>query len=90
MVRRDRSGVPDGGTEMTVLPGRLGRLLRPNGSATALSVPGDLPDAAAVLGSDEFQSTTAQLAAQLGRDVTDVQVEAAATCARWRHPMSLP
>ncbi|GFG82880.1 putative acyltransferase plsB1 (plasmid) [Mycobacterium paragordonae] len=62
---------------MTVLPGRLGRLLRPNGSATALSVPGDLPDAAAVLGSDEFQSTTAQLAAQLGRDVTDVQVEAA-------------
>ncbi|GAB4927828.1 putative acyltransferase plsB1 [Mycobacterium kiyosense] len=62
---------------MTVLPGRLKRLLRPNGSAAALSVPGDLPDAAAVLESDEFQSTTAQLAAQLGRNVTDVQVEAA-------------
>ncbi|WP_084042517.1 MULTISPECIES: 1-acyl-sn-glycerol-3-phosphate acyltransferase [Mycobacterium] len=77
MVRRDRSGVSDGGAEMTVLPGRLKRLLRPNGSAAALSVPGDLPDAAAVLESDEFQSTTAQLAAQLGRNVTDVQVEAA-------------
>ncbi|WP_084269180.1 1-acyl-sn-glycerol-3-phosphate acyltransferase [Mycobacterium avium] len=77
MVRRDRSGVSDGGAEMTVLPGRLKRLLRPNGSAAALSVPGDLSDAAAVLESDEFQSTTAQLAAQLGRNVTDVQVEAA-------------
>jgi glycerol-3-phosphate O-acyltransferase len=62
---------------MTVLPDRLARLLRPNGSAASLSRPGDRPDIAALLGSDEFRSATAQLASQLGRDVADVQAEAA-------------
>jgi len=62
---------------MTVLPGRLARLLRLNGSAATLSVPGDLPETAALLDSDRFRSATAQLASQLGRDVADVQAEAA-------------
>jgi glycerol-3-phosphate O-acyltransferase len=62
---------------MTVLPGRLARLLRLTGSAATLSVPGDLPETAALLDSDRFRSATAQLASQLGRDVADVQAEAA-------------
>lgn len=62
---------------MTVLPGRLGRLLRLNGSADRLSAPGDVPEIAALLDSDKFHSATVQLAAQLGRDVADVQAEAA-------------
>ena len=63
---------------MTVLGDRLARLLRPNGSAATLARPGDLPDIADLLESHEFLSTTAQLASQLGRDVDDVQAEAAA------------
>jgi glycerol-3-phosphate O-acyltransferase len=39
--------------------------------------PGDLPDVAALLDSDEFHTTTARLAAQLGRDGADVRAEAA-------------
>ena len=63
---------------MTVLGDRLARLLRPNRPAATLPRPGDHPDIAALLDSHEFLSTTAQLASQLGRDVDDVQAEAAA------------
>ena len=73
-----------GGAEMTVLADRLARLLRPNGSAATLLRPADRPEVAALLDSEEFLSATAQLASQLGRDVADVQAEAAGTCARWR------
>jgi glycerol-3-phosphate O-acyltransferase len=45
---------------------------------TALLRPGDPPEIATLLSSTEFASTTAQLASKLGRDVTDVRVEAAA------------
>jgi glycerol-3-phosphate O-acyltransferase len=62
---------------MTVLPDRLARLLRPNGSAATLSRPGDRSETAALLDSDEFVSATAELASQLGRDVADVRAEAA-------------
>jgi glycerol-3-phosphate O-acyltransferase len=62
---------------MTVLTDRLARLLRPNGSAAKLSRPGDLPDTAALLDSDGFLSSTAQLASQLGRGVDEVRAEAA-------------
>jgi glycerol-3-phosphate O-acyltransferase len=37
----------------------------------------DVPETAALLESDEFCSATAELASQLGRDVADVQAEAA-------------
>jgi glycerol-3-phosphate O-acyltransferase len=77
VVRGNRGGGSGGGAEMTVLPGRLGRLLRLNGSADRLSAPGDVPEIAALLDSDKFHSATAQLAAQLGRDVAEVQAEAA-------------
>jgi glycerol-3-phosphate O-acyltransferase len=76
VVRGDRRGI--GGADMTVLPDRLARLLRPNASAAARSGPGDLPETAALLDSDEFCSATAQLALQLSRDVADVRAEAAA------------
>ena len=56
-----------GGAEMTVLADRLARLLRLT----------DGPEVAALLDSEEFLSATAQLASQLGRDVADVQAEAA-------------
>jgi glycerol-3-phosphate O-acyltransferase len=62
---------------MTVLTDRLARLLRPNGSAAKLSRPGDLPDTAALLDSDGFLGSTAQLASQLGRGVDEVRAEAA-------------
>jgi glycerol-3-phosphate O-acyltransferase len=42
-----------------------------------LSRTADRPEIAALLESDEFRSATAQLASQLGRDVDDVQAEAA-------------
>jgi glycerol-3-phosphate O-acyltransferase len=42
-----------------------------------LSRAGERPEIAALLDSDEFRSATAQLASQLGRDVADVQAEAA-------------
>jgi glycerol-3-phosphate O-acyltransferase len=45
--------------------------------AALLSRRGDRPEIAALLASDEFLSTTAQLASQLGREVADVQAEAA-------------
>src|ERR1700747_847609 len=58
---------------MTVLPDRLARLLRPNGSAAT-----DPPDEAeAVLDSDGCVRAVVQLASQLGRDVADVRAEAA-------------
>jgi glycerol-3-phosphate O-acyltransferase len=63
---------------MTVLPDRLARLLRPNGSTGTLSRRNDPPEIAALLDSGEFLSTTEQLASRLGRDVADVQAEAAA------------
>ena len=44
---------------------------------TALLRPGDSPEIATLLNSDEFATTTAELACKLGRDVTDVRVEAA-------------
>jgi glycerol-3-phosphate O-acyltransferase len=70
VVRGDREGI---GAEMTVLPGRLARLLHPNGAAAPRS-----PDEAeALLESDEFLGATAQLAAQLGRDPAAVRAEAA-------------
>jgi glycerol-3-phosphate O-acyltransferase len=62
---------------MTMLQDRLARLLRPNGSAETMSRRSDLPEIAALLDSDEFRSATEQLASQLGRDVADVQAEAA-------------
>jgi glycerol-3-phosphate O-acyltransferase len=46
-------------------------------AAALLSRTGDRPEIAALLDSDEFRSATAQLASQLGRDVADVQAEAA-------------
>jgi len=57
---------------MTVLPDRLTRLLRPNGSATMQSS----DEAEALLNSDGFFRATAQLASQLGRGVDDVRDEA--------------
>jgi glycerol-3-phosphate O-acyltransferase len=66
-----------GGAEMTVLADRLARLFRPNGTAGTLSRPGDRPEIAVLLDSEEFHSATEQLASQLGRDVADVQAEAA-------------
>ena len=45
---------------------------------TALLRSGDPPEIATLLNSTEFASTTAQLASNLGRDVVDVRVEAAA------------
>jgi glycerol-3-phosphate O-acyltransferase len=57
---------------MTVLPDRLVRLLRANGSASTSS-----DEAEELLSSDGFRRATAQLASQLGRAVADVQVEAA-------------
>ncbi len=71
-------GIRRPGADMTVLGDRLARLLRPNRSAATLPRPGDHPDIAALLDSDEFLSATAQLASQLGRDVDEVQAEAAA------------
>ncbi|MDT5093724.1 MAG: glycerol-3-phosphate O-acyltransferase [Mycobacterium sp.] len=62
---------------MTMLADRIARLLRPNGSSDTLSRPGDLPEIAALLNSDEFLTATAQLASQLDRDVADVRAEAA-------------
>ncbi len=62
---------------MTVLSDRLARLLHPNGSGSTLSRPGDGPEIAALLVSEEFLSATATLASQLGRDVNDVRAEAA-------------
>ncbi|MDT5126663.1 MAG: glycerol-3-phosphate O-acyltransferase, partial [Mycobacterium sp.] len=59
---------------MTVLADRLARLLRANGSAATRS-----PDEAdALLSSNEFSTSTAELASQLGRDVADVRAEATA------------
>jgi glycerol-3-phosphate O-acyltransferase len=46
-------------------------------AAALLSRPGDRPEITALLDSDEFRSATAQLASQLGRDMADVQAEAA-------------
>src|SRR5258708_14342259 len=46
-------------------------------AASLLSRQGDRPEIAALLASDEFLSATKQLASQLGRDVADVQAEAA-------------
>lgn len=77
MVHGDRPGVR-GGTEMKAVSDRVARLLNPNGSAIAMLRPGDLPDVAALLQSDEFCSATAQLATKLGRDAADVWAEAAA------------
>jgi len=62
---------------MTVLADRLARLLHPNGSAETMSRRSDLPEIAVLLDSEEFRSATEQLASQLGRDVADVQAEAA-------------
>jgi glycerol-3-phosphate O-acyltransferase len=59
---------------MTVLADRLARLLRANGSASVQ--PPD--DGEALLGSNEFSKSTAELASQLGRDVADVRAEATA------------
>jgi glycerol-3-phosphate O-acyltransferase len=64
VVGGDRSGIRDGGAGMI-------------SAAALLSRPGDRPEIAALLDSDEFRSATAQLASQLGRDVADVQAEAA-------------
>src|ERR1700744_1892572 len=59
---------------MTVLADRLARLLRANGSAST-----QLPDEGeALLSSNEFSESTAELASQLGRDVADVRAEATA------------
>jgi len=58
---------------MMVLPDRLVRLLRANGSATMQSS----DEAEELLSSDGFRGATAQLASQLGRAVADVQAEAA-------------
>jgi glycerol-3-phosphate O-acyltransferase len=70
VVGGDREGI---GAEMTVLPDRLARLLHPNGSAGTRP-----PDVAeALLDSDGFRGPTAQLAAQLGRDLAGVRAEAA-------------
>ncbi|MCW2689737.1 MAG: glycerol-3-phosphate O-acyltransferase, partial [Mycobacterium sp.] len=46
-------------------------------AAALLSRRRDLPETAALLESDGFLSATAELASQLGRDVADVQAEAA-------------
>jgi glycerol-3-phosphate O-acyltransferase len=46
-------------------------------ASALMSRPGDRPEIAELLESDEFRSATAQLASQLGRDVADVQAEAA-------------
>lgn len=54
---------------MTMLPDRLARLLRPNGSATS--------ESDTLLRSDEMLRATVQLASGLGRDVADVQAETA-------------
>jgi glycerol-3-phosphate O-acyltransferase len=51
---------------------------RGNDEMTALLRPGDPPEIATLLNSTEFNNTTADLAAKLGRDVADVRVEAAA------------
>src|SRR6201993_5539538 len=59
---------------MTVLPDRLARLLRPNGSDAA-----DPPDETEVLlDSDGFLRAVVQLASQLGRGVDEVRDEATA------------
>ena len=63
MVGGDR-----GGAEMTVLAGSP----RPAAAAKPTR-----PEVAALLDSEEFLSATAQLASQSGRDVADVQAEAA-------------
>jgi glycerol-3-phosphate O-acyltransferase len=76
VVGGDRGGIA-GDAEMTMLQDRLARLLRPNGSAETMSRRSDLPEIAALLDSEEFRSATKQLASQLGRDVADVQAEAA-------------
>src|ERR1700693_2459747 len=62
---------------MMALRDRLARLLHPNGSAETMSRRSDLPEIAALLDSEEFRSATKQLASQVGRDVADVQAEAA-------------
>src|ERR1700738_5667800 len=62
---------------LTVLADRLARLLHPNGSAETMSRRSDLPEIAVLLDSEEFRSATEQLASQLGRDMADVQAEAA-------------
>jgi glycerol-3-phosphate O-acyltransferase len=64
VVGGDRSGIHDGASDMTL-------------ASALLSQRRDRPEIAALLNSDEFRSTTAQLASQLGRDVADVQAEAA-------------
>jgi glycerol-3-phosphate O-acyltransferase len=64
VVGGDRCGIRDGGAGMTW-------------AAALMSRSGDRPDVAALLDSAEFHSATAQLASQLGRDVADVQAEAA-------------
>jgi glycerol-3-phosphate O-acyltransferase len=64
VVGGDRSGIRDGGAGMI-------------SAAALLSRPGDRPEIAALLDSDEFHSATAQLASQLGRDVAEVKAEAA-------------
>jgi glycerol-3-phosphate O-acyltransferase len=71
VVGSDRESI-GGGAEMTVLPDRLVRLLRANGSATTSS-----DEAEELLNSDGFRRSTAQLASQLGRAVADVRAEAA-------------
>jgi glycerol-3-phosphate O-acyltransferase len=76
VVGGDRGGIA-ADAEMTMLQDRLARLLRPNGSAETMSRRSDLPEIAALLDSEEFRSATKQLASQLGRDVADVQAEAA-------------
>jgi glycerol-3-phosphate O-acyltransferase len=63
---------------MTVLSDRLARLLHPNGSARWTPRATDHPEVDAVLTSGEFLSATARSALELGRDVNDVRVEAAA------------
>jgi len=64
VVQGDRRGIRNGGADMI-------------SSSALLSRSGDRPEIAALLASDEFLSATAQLASQLGRDVADVQAEAA-------------
>jgi glycerol-3-phosphate O-acyltransferase len=64
VVGGDRQGIRDGGAHMISL-------------AALFMRSGDRPEFAELLASDEFLSATAQLASQLGRDIADVQAEAA-------------
>jgi glycerol-3-phosphate O-acyltransferase len=64
VVGRDRQGIRDGGANMISV-------------AALFTRSGDRPEFAELLASDEFLSATAQLASQLGRDIADVQAEAA-------------